>query len=84
MFVTVDDVTITNVWEASFKDRETHEDVKYYRALLTKTGEPPAQLAVTADDFETLRDCIGVTGRMAVEIDAQPGRRVRVRLRGVE
>lgn len=84
MFVTVEDVTVTNVWEESFKDRETGEDVKYFRALLSKPGEPPAQLAVTQDDFERLSDCIGVTGSAVVEVDAQPGRRVRVRLRGIE
>ena len=83
MYVTVEEVTILNVWEESFKDRETGEEVKYYRALLSKPGEAPAQLAVAESDFETLKDYIGVTGNMTLEIDAQPGRRVRVRLRGV-
>ena len=84
MLVEVENVSLTNVWEESFKDRETGEDVKFYRALITSAGEPPTQLAVAAQDYEGLAACIGVVGTATVEIDAQPGRRVRVRLRGME
>lgn len=84
MIVEIENVSLTNVWEESFKDRETGEDVKYFRALISSSGEPPMQLGVAVDDFELLRSLIGSVGTAFVEIDAQPGRRVRVRLRGME
>lgn len=84
MIVEIQNVSLTNVWEESFKDRETGEDVKYFRALVSSAGEPPMQLAVAAQDYDELSASIGSVGTAVVEIDAQPGRRVRVRLRGME
>ena len=84
MIVEVKDTVLTNVWEESFKDRETGEDVKFYRALLSRTGEPPSQVAVHRDDFEALVGQIGTLGTATLEIDAQPGRRVRVALRDMD
>lgn len=84
MIVEIGNVSLTNVWDESFKDRETGEDVKYFRALVSSAGEPPMQLGVAEKDYETLTGSIGVVGTAVVEIDAQPGRRVRVRLRGME
>lgn len=81
MIVEVKNAVLANVWEESFKDRETGEDVKFYRALLTLAGEPPAQVAVSKDDYEELAQRIGSVGVAVIEIDAQPGRRVRVSLR---
>lgn len=81
MIVEVKDTVLANVWEESFKDRETNEEVKFYRALLTSAGEPPAQVAVHRDDYEGLAAQIGTVGTAVLEIDAQPGRRVRVSLR---
>lgn len=84
MVVEIDDVCLANVWEESFNDRETGQPVKYYRALVTSTGEPPVQFAVSKDDFETLSGQVGTVGTATVNIDAQPGRRVRVSLVGID
>ena len=84
MIVEVNGVTLTNVWEESFNDRETGQPVAFYRALLSSAGEPPMQLGVRKDDFEGLADSIGEVGTASIEIDAQPGRRVRVYLVGIE
>lgn len=84
MIVEVKNVSIANVWEESFKDRETGEDVKFFRALLSKAGEAPSQVAVSREDFDTLAQSVGAVGTAVLEIDAQPGRRVRVYLKGVK
>lgn len=84
MLVYVDDVALTNVWEESFKDRETGEDVVFYRALLTVAGQPPVQLGVRGEDYEQLAQHVGELGRVCLEIMAQPGRRLRVLVRGVQ
>lgn len=84
MLVEVNDVTLTNVWEEFFTDRETGEQVKYYRALLTAVGEPPMQIGVDKADFEGLQGAIGAVGVATIDLDAQPNRRVRVRLRGMD
>lgn len=83
MIVEVDGISVANVWAESFKDRNTGEEVEYYRAMLNKVGEPPTQLAVARDDYEEMAQLIGYTGVAVIEIDAQPGRRVRVYLKGV-
>lgn len=84
MVVVVENVSLTNVWEESFNDRETGQPVKFYRALLSKAGEPPTQLGVSEEDFETLSSEVGTVGDATLMIDAQPGRRVRVRLLAIE
>lgn len=84
MIVEIDDVCLANVWEESFNDRETGQPVNFYRALVTSTGEPPAQFAVSKDNFETLAGQVGTVGTATVSIDAQPGRRVRVSLVGID
>ena len=84
MLVEVENVTLMNVWQESFKDRETGEEIQFCRGLLSCAGEAPTQLVVSKDDFEDLTDKIGVLGTAVIDIDAQPGRKVRVRLRGME
>lgn len=84
MIVEVKSVSVTNVWEESFTDRETGEPVAYYRALLSKVGEPPTQLAVARDDYEQLVPLVGTEGTAVLEIMAQPGRRVRVYFKGLK
>lgn len=81
MIVEVKNTVLANVWEESFNDKETGQPVQFYRALLTSAGEPPAQVAVHKDDYEGLAAQIGTVGTAVLEIDAQPGRRVRVSLR---
>ena len=80
MIVEIEDVCLANVWEESFNDKETGQPVNFYRALVTSTGEPPAQFAVSKDNFETLAGQVGTVGTATISIDAQPGRRVRVSL----
>lgn len=84
MVVEVDNVCLTNVWEESFNDRETGQPVNFYRALLSLAGEPPTLLAVAKEDYESLAGQIGEVGTAAIKIDAQPGRRVRVSLLGID
>ncbi len=81
MIVEIKNACLVNVWEESFKDKQTGETVKFYRSLLNCAGEPPAQFAVLADDYDGLVGQIGTVGKATVEIDAQPGRRARVILR---
>lgn len=83
MVVQIENCALLNVWEESFKDRETGQDVSYYRALVSAVGEPPMQLGLSKDDFEGIRSLVGTVGVANVDIDAQPGRRVRVRLVGM-
>lgn len=84
MLVDVENVNLTNVWEEQFTNRETGEVVKFHRALISSVGEPPSQLAVNRDDYEELQTQIGTVGTATIEIDARPGSRVRVYLRGIE
>ena len=84
MIVEVGNVVLTNVWEETFNDRETGQPVNFYRALLSTVGEPPTQLAVAKEDYETLAAQVGEEGTAAIRIDAQPGRRVRVSLVGID
>lgn len=72
MLVEIKDVLLSNVWQESFKDRQTGEDVEFCRAMLQATGEPPMQLGVAKEDFEGLKANIGAVGVATVEIDAQP------------
>ena len=84
MIVNIENSCLLNVWEESFEDRETHEPVQFYRALVSVIGEAPMQFGVNKDDFEALRQKVGTVGNAAVDLDAQPGRRIRVRLVGME
>lgn len=83
MRLSIENACLLNVWEDSFKDRETGEDVKYCRALLSVPGEAPMQFAVAPDDFASVSALIGNVGDFAIDLDAQPGRRMRVRLVGM-
>ena len=83
MLVEVEDVTLTSAWRDSFTDREGRE-VEYFRALCTVPGEQPAQLAVMQDDYPELVERQGETGTAHLEIQARPGSRVRVILRGLD
>lgn len=84
MVVKVENCALLNVWEESFKDRETGEDVQFFRALVSAVGEAPMQFGVSKDDYESVKAMVGGVGSALVDIDAQPGRRVRVRLVGME
>lgn len=84
MLVEVQNVNLTNAWEEQFTDRQTGEVVKFHRALLSSVGEPPCQLSVSRDDFEGVQACIGAMGTATLDIDARPGSRVRVYLKGIE
>lgn len=84
MVVEVENCALLNVWEESFKDRETGEDVQFFRALVSAVGEAPMQLGIAKDDFEHVKTQVGTVGAALVDIDAQPGRRVRVRLVGMK
>lgn len=84
MIVAIEDVNLTNVWQESFTRKDSGEVIEFHRAMLNKAGEPPMQLAVTKDDIETVSAYVGETGRALVNIDARPGERVRVYLKGFE
>lgn len=84
MIVAIQDINLTNVWQESFTDRQTGEKVEYNRALLNKTGEPPLQIGLHNDDYETVSEFVGMTGTALIDLDAQPGRRAKVTLKGFE
>ena len=84
MVVVINDVQLTNLWKESFPDRNTGEQVEFFRAMLNKAGEAPMQLGVQKEDEPVLSQAIGVSGNAVVEIDARPGQRVRVYLKEFE
>lgn len=77
MLIEINDVTVSSVWRETFTGRDGDE-VEFFRALLTVPGEPPMQLGVSRDDFETMRDRSGAKGTAIIDLDARPGNRVRV------
>lgn len=83
MLVVLEDVTLNSVWRESFIDRDGRE-VEFFRALCTVPGEQPAQLSVMQDDFDSLTNEQGNTGTAHIEIQARPGSRARVILRGLD
>lgn len=84
MQVVINEVNLTNVWQETFKRKETGEIVEYYRAMLNKAGEPPMQLAVAKDDLEAVQPFVGCTGKAVINLDAKPNERVRIYLKGFE
>lgn len=84
MIVAIEEVNLTNVWMEQFTRRDSGEVIEYYRAMLNKAGEPPMQLAVTKDDLPNVEQYTGGVGTALVNIDARPGERVRVYLKGFE
>lgn len=84
MQVEIQEVNLTNVWQESFTNRETGEVVEFHRAMLNKAGEPPMQLSVAKDDVPVVSDSVGLNGTALLELNARPGERVRVYLKGFE
>lgn len=83
MIVKLPDATLMNVWAESFKSK-SGEEVEYYRALVNVPGEAPLQLKVSKDDFEGMREMMGMSGCVLAELDCTPGNRQSVYMKGME
>ena len=84
MLVDIGKARVLNVWEESGTDRDTGREFFYYRALLNVEGEPPLQVGVSQDDFESAKACVGKEGVCILNIDAQPGRKAKIRFCGMQ
>ena len=84
MKVEIQNATLSNVWQESFTNRETGENVEFWRALVNVPGEAPAQFGVARDDVEKVTPFVGDSGIAVVNLDARPGSRIRVYLVGFE
>lgn len=85
MLVDIGKATVSNVWKVTGRDRNDGHEFSYNRALVIVEGEPPLQLGVREEDYDSAVGFIGKTGQSCIiDIDAQPGRRPSVKFCGLQ
>ena len=79
--VVLEGANLTNVWRETWeRDGRQYESRK---ALVNVVGEAPMQFSVLQEDYEEISSCIGATGDMELLIDATPGNRIRIFVKGL-
>lgn len=87
MIIELKDTVLINVYRKTFEKKledGTTQEIEYFQALISTVGEPPLQFGVNKEDFEDLKKKIGSVGTALIDLDAEPGKKMRVRLIGIE